>query len=109
VIKKVVSGAKMDTVKLTLYSWVARTLGNEKDTEITLELPLPAQKTVKGLMDEMAKRYPIFARDIYNIKTAKINPEIILVVNGNSISRDQMRTPLKKGDLLSLVTLTDGG
>jgi hypothetical protein len=99
----------MDVVKLTLYSWAARTLGNEKDTEITLNLPLPTQGTVKGLMDEMAERYPIFAREVYNTTTARVTPEIILILNGRSISQNQMQIPLKNGDLLSLVTLTDGG
>jgi molybdopterin converting factor small subunit len=110
--QKAESGTKMDTVRVIFYTWAAEMLGEgaAAESDVTLELPLPSQETLQGLLEGLATRYPLFGREVYDSALAQLSPKVTLFLNGRSIfSTQAMQTKLKGGDLLAFVPMTEGG
>jgi molybdopterin converting factor small subunit len=107
----------METLKVNFYSWAAKMLWEEPGEgkaaqrgDRSRDLPVPASGTLQGLLEELAARYPLFATDIYDPASARLNPRVSLFLNGRSISSAQgLQTPLKAGDLLAVVPIAEGG
>ncbi len=96
---------------MNFYTWVAETLGEEgQGGEVTLDLPLPPQGTLQGLLEGLAGRYPSFGREVYDLASSQITPNVTLFMNGRSIVAGQaLQTKLKAGDLLNFVPIAEGG
>jgi molybdopterin converting factor small subunit len=104
------SGVNMETVRVTFYSWTASPLGQEGSSELTLELPVAPGGTLKCLLDDLAGRYPLFGRDVYDVASARITQGITLFLNGRSLNSDQaLETELKGGDLMAFLPIIEGG
>jgi hypothetical protein len=109
--------SETDTLRVNFYSWTAKTLGAAgkeeavmRGSDISLDLPLPTQRTLQGLLESIAERYPLFGRDVYNADTGRINTRVTLFLNGRSIAAGQaLQTQIKSGDLVAIVPLTEGG
>jgi sulfur-carrier protein len=106
----------METLKVNFYSWAAKAVRDESkgggvtEGDMTLDLPVPPQGTLRGLLEGIAERYPLFARGVYDRDSSRLNPRVTLFLNGRSIISGQaLQTQLKAGDLLAVVPVAEGG
>jgi sulfur carrier protein ThiS len=104
----------MIRVTIELWLWLGEELGTDfrspsamrSITEETVERGI----TIRGFLEDLAKRYPPIARAVFDLNSGSVYPHIVVNYNDRVISphivHDQL---LREGDKITVVPMYVGG
>jgi hypothetical protein len=104
----------MNRVTIELWFW----LGNELkgDFECPSEMrsvrveDVDGETTIRKLLGDLAKRYSPVAKNIFNIESQELYPDVVINYNDRLISPRQLYDRiLKNGDRMTILPLAGGG
>lgn len=101
----------MSNVRLEFLSRLADTLGVEKtNEEVVLEVKTEGEKTVRGILSELAIKYPRFGELVFDVKTQKLIARVAIFCNGSHLElANGLETRIKDGDVLAFLPPLEGG
>jgi molybdopterin converting factor small subunit len=103
-------GSPVSTIRLEYYSWLAKELIGASESGATVELPLPTEGTVRGLLARLARESPKFAELVYDLQDERLREYATLIVNGRVVELvGGLDSPLHPGDHLLLLPGFSGG
>jgi molybdopterin converting factor small subunit len=99
-----------DSVKLEYYSWLAKELIGAGEEGATVEVPLPADRTVRSLLADLANQSDRFEQLVYDRGSRRLREYATLIVNGRVVElAGGLDSRLEPGDHLLLLPGFSGG
>ena len=104
----------MSRVTVELWLWLNKEL--EKDFESLSEMcsrrdeELAEGTTVRQLLDCLARRYPLFAREVFDLREKSVYPHVVVNYNDHVISPHIVHDHvLRDGDKITILPMYIGG
>jgi molybdopterin converting factor small subunit len=98
------------SVRLEYYSWLATELVGGEERGKTLAVPLTGDRTVRSLLERLARESEAFERLVYDLEGRRIREYAALIVNGRAIElAGGLDSHLQDGDQLLLLPGFSGG
>lgn len=98
------------TVRLEYYSWLAREILGADERGTVVEVPLPADRTVRSLLAQLAAQSEAFQRLVYDVEGDRLREYATLIVNGRVVELiGGLDAKLQPGDHLLLLPGFSGG
>jgi len=69
------------TFRLELYSWIADTIGHEKQAGRPVEKMITPGTTIEAYFRQLSESYPEFRNNIYDPENGGINDEVVIILN----------------------------
>ena len=101
--------ASAEKVRLEYYSWLAKELAGDERGK-TVELALTGDRTVRSLLERLARESNDFERLVYDLAGQRIREYAALIVNGRAVElAGGLDVRLHDGDQLLLLPGFSGG
>jgi molybdopterin converting factor small subunit len=104
----------MIRVKVELWLWLGDELGeavqSPSDMRSILEVDAEEGVTVRDLFSDLAERYRSIEEKVFDRRTARFHPTVVVTLNDRVISRPALyERPLQGGDKLLALPVHSGG
>ena len=104
----------MSRVTVELWLWLGEELGRDFTSPSPMrsirEEGVEQGMTIRGFLEDLAKRYPPIARAVFDLNTGRVHSHVVVNYNNRVISphivHDQL---LDDGDMITILPMYMGG